>query len=222
MRLAKIVPLLLSCFLTLSITLHAATDEEWKAEGRFSFIVKDDNTIEITDYNDYWNLGYPSPEVIDFPDKINEFLVTSIGDANNSGPLSLQKIRIPGSIKKVGKMAFSGCERLDTVILEEGVEEIGAFAFAGCASLRELYLPASIKIIGDNPFLNCGEIYEMNRFSYEFTLSLSELNESFSLYDDLLICNENRQLIYCAQSRQGTVVLDSRRPAVRCGLDGHL
>ena len=208
MKRERIVALFVLVVIGFSLCSQAESVEDWMADGRYSYRIKSDNTVEIVDFNDYWDLGFPPPIIIHFPSTINGRAVTSIGDTGNGGPLSLKKIHIPGSIKRIGKMCFSDCEKLETVIFEEGIEEIGDCAFAGCASLFELMLPASVIMIGANPFLNCGEVYQDNDSSYQFSLSLSEDNKSFSFNDDLLISSKEKKLIYCAQSKEGTVLLN--------------
>ncbi len=55
---------------------------------------------------------------------------------------SLTKIKIPGSVKKIGyswgwqnvnAQVFNGCSNLEEVILEEGIEEIAGRAFDACS-----------------------------------------------------------------------------------------
>lgn len=65
-------------------------------------------------------------------------------------PERIDKLTIPGSVKKIGAGAF-GETSLGCVIIEEGVEEIGAHAFAD-SYCEEIYIPESVKSIGEDAF----------------------------------------------------------------------
>ena len=77
--------------------------------------------------------------------------VTEVGGFAISSELEeIEKLTIPGSVKKIGEGAF--CETpLKVVIIEEGVEEIGESAFED-AYFNELHIPASVNSIGDFAF----------------------------------------------------------------------
>lgn len=62
---------------------------------------------------------------------------------------------IPGTIKEVGELAFSGCVNLRSAKLMEGVEIIGWSAFYDCTSMQEIYIPSSVINIYENAFENC-------------------------------------------------------------------
>lgn len=62
----------------------------------------------------------------------------------------LVEVTVPGKVKEIGSMAFSGCVALQTVRLEEGVERVGEFAFAECEALRSIYLPDSLSELSEN------------------------------------------------------------------------
>lgn len=52
-----------------------------------------------------------------------------------------------GSVSKIGRLAFNGCQALRKLIIPEGIEEIGymAFAFSG---IEEISIPYSVSEIG--------------------------------------------------------------------------
>ena len=66
-------------------------------------------------------------------------------------------VNIPGSVRRIGNGAFSGCRYLTTVNLSEGIKEIGNSAFSRC-SIKELSLPASVEQIGDYVFSGCSSL----------------------------------------------------------------
>ncbi len=51
--------------------------------------------------------------------------------------------------------AFSGCDKLEEVVLPEGLKSIGDNAFRGCNSLKEIVLPEGLESIGSDAFSNC-------------------------------------------------------------------
>lgn len=73
--------------------------------------------------------------------------------------ISINEIVIGGNVKRIGALAFLGCQALKTVVLCEGVEEIGSGAFYHCDILETIELPRSVnKIALDenyNPFTSC-------------------------------------------------------------------
>ncbi|MCR4562152.1 MAG: leucine-rich repeat domain-containing protein, partial [Bacilli bacterium] len=77
---------------------------------------------------------------------------------------TLEKVVIPGSVKKIGAYAFNNNFSLTDVTIEDGVEEIVEYAFWGC-KFKEVYVPSSVKKIGHCAFagysiptllINCG------------------------------------------------------------------
>lgn len=98
---------------------------------------------------------------ITVPVELAGYPVTEIGYRAFGHENELISVTIPGSIKVIGKEAFSECINLEEVIIEEGVEEIGEEAFATYwfdsdidfdSNLRSVTLPDSVKIIRKNAF----------------------------------------------------------------------
>ena len=89
--------------------------------------------------------------------------------------MNLKKLRLPGSLEKVGSDAFKDCTRLQTmrtginiadnmcsgmtgltsVEITEGVTSIGRNAFKGCTALETVTLPASLMEIDATAFDGC-------------------------------------------------------------------
>ena len=61
--------------------------------------------------------------------------------------LHLVSIVVPGTVKRIGERAFSGCSNLEEILLCDGVESIGRNAFTDCKKLKQIQLPASAKEI---------------------------------------------------------------------------
>ncbi len=86
--------------------------------------------------------------------------LTEIADNAFAGT-SLQTVRIPASVKRIGIGAFADCDKLANIVFAENtqLETIGAMAFRGTA-LTSLDLPASLKTIGDEAFAHCEKLTE--------------------------------------------------------------
>lgn len=62
------------------------------------------------------------------------------------------ELRVPGTVRRIGKQAFNSCEELETLVMADGVQEICEEAFTQCSSLREAHIPASVTAIGYRAF----------------------------------------------------------------------
>ena len=67
---------------------------------------------------------------------------------------------IPEGVRRIGRDAFSGCERLERVLLPLGLEEIGSNAFALCRKLYDINLPRGLRKLG-HLALYCTDISEI-------------------------------------------------------------
>ena len=83
-----------------------------------------------------------------------EYGITEIGEEIfvNTG---IKKLHIPGSVKKIGEMAFRMNSSLKSVSLPEGLECIEEDAFLGCYSLSEITIPSTVTHIGIGAFEDC-------------------------------------------------------------------
>lgn len=73
-----------------------------------------------------------------FPPTLKE-----IGNSSFEG-CAVKTLDIPGTVKKLDRYAFFGCNSLTEVRLQEGVTEIGEWAFCGTKTKFRIYIPASI------------------------------------------------------------------------------
>lgn len=80
--------------------------------------------------------------------KITEVIIeeglTEIPEWAFDGCDSLERIVIPGSVKKIDFNAFTKCRHLKQVELSEGLIEIHNTAFRYCSDLEQLRIPASV------------------------------------------------------------------------------
>lgn len=78
--------------------------------------------------------------------------VTAIGERAFYRQSNLRSIELPESIKKISRLAFSECEKLEFINLDM-VNEIERNAFSYCLSLKEVNIGA--EYIGASAFYKC-------------------------------------------------------------------
>ncbi|MBQ2952267.1 MAG: leucine-rich repeat domain-containing protein [Clostridia bacterium] len=71
---------------------------------------------------------------------------------------SLQRVRLPRSLRTLGRDAFSFCGALEEISLPDGVQELPEGVFEGCTSLRAAWLPGALHTIGERAFAACGSL----------------------------------------------------------------
>ena len=129
------------------------------------------SNIEITKYK-----GGKKTEV-EVPESFHDQIITSIGADAFSGRrakscLSIEKIVIPDSVKRIGKNAFDHCEKLKELSLPSSLESIGENAFSACRKIKSFSIPESVKRIGQRAFAGCSGIKE-----FSFPSSIEEVPE---------------------------------------------
>lgn len=67
----------------------------------------------------------------------------------------VKRIRIKGTVSKIGDSLFNGMETVESIKLENGITEIGASAFYGCKNLVNIELSNILISVGDSAFENC-------------------------------------------------------------------
>lgn len=87
--------------------------------------------------------------------------LTDISGISNNGEyqnffaaVDLKKIRLPKTLKSIGKSAFAFCLSLSDIVIPEGVESIKSRAFFDCLALNEIILPESLKELESSVFSN--------------------------------------------------------------------
>jgi len=127
---------------------------------------------------------------VDVPEQINGLRVTEIADQAFAKRPDLKIVRLPGSVRKIGKGAFQDCPALIAVEIPEGVTDIGDSAFSGCRKLREITLPKSLRRLGQRAFFQCdtlreatvpGGLTELKDGAFAFCVSLNKVRLSSGL-----------------------------------------
>ena len=126
-----------------SVSVNAA--DTLTTEDGFSYeVIGDTDTVRIT--------GYSKNGKIAIPSEIDGKTVVEIKKGAFENKTGLQKVSIPGTVKKIGDNAFTNCKGLRTVEMAEGLEIIGGAAFYGCIALKQIEIPDSVKSIESNHY----------------------------------------------------------------------
>ena len=99
--------------------------------------------------------------------------VTEIGKTAFIRCRSLKSIRLPNSVKKLGRGAFYDCTELTEMKIPYGVTSIGYFTFGECKNLVSISLPSSIEKIGVCAFTKCSSL---NHLTLPLTVKTIEIN----------------------------------------------
>ena len=73
----------------------------------------------------------------------------------------LERVVLPKTLKRMGKMAFKNCASLEEMIIPDSVNIIGAEMLMNCMALEKLILPSQIREIPPRAFSNCRRIQEV-------------------------------------------------------------
>lgn len=142
---------LLVVVIILTTSNACAFSEEWKNSGLYYYIILDNGTVEITQYDGLLS----KEEDLYIPNEIDGIPVSSIGISAFGMCLSLKKVTIPEGVTRIRDWAFSGSWNITTVVLPDSIESIDYYAFCECFALKEINLPANLKSIGDGVFSTC-------------------------------------------------------------------
>ncbi len=93
---------------------------------------------------------------ITLPESLEE-----IGEGAFRECLDLEQVTCLGSLKTIGKQAFSSCPKLTRLEVPEGITRLEEATFQNCTALQQITLPQSLKEIGDNVFRGCKKLKDV-------------------------------------------------------------
>lgn len=102
--------------------------------------------MRITGYNG-------SSEAIRIPAELDGEPVRKFVINNNK---NITHIEVPDGITEINRLAFYGCEKLESAVIPDSVETIGENAFNSCKSLKSITIPDSVKVIDSYAFSKSG------------------------------------------------------------------
>jgi hypothetical protein len=77
--------------------------------------------------------------------------------------ITVNPLRIPGSVTSIGKGAFDGCKYMKSLVIHNSAfTEISAEAFRDCENMENIDLGANVTTIGDLAFSGCKSLKEIN------------------------------------------------------------
>lgn len=88
--------------------------------------------------------------------------VHTIGEDALKACVSLKRIVLPHSLRRIMPRAFKGCRNLRELEIPEGVCFVGDYAFHRCHSLEKIILPFSVEELGNSVFLFCDSLKEVH------------------------------------------------------------
>ncbi|MBQ2494243.1 MAG: leucine-rich repeat protein, partial [Bacilli bacterium] len=132
------------------VTLYA----KWANEDEsipFSYLVKPNETVEITGYTGH-------RRYITIPSFIQGNPVVSIASEAFKGEFELREVSLPSYLKSIGPRAFQHCSNLISINIPKSVTEIGDQAFEHCSRLGVVNIgsESSLVRIGDFAFSDTG------------------------------------------------------------------
>jgi len=89
------------------------------------------------------------------PSKVNNVIVTSLGNGAFSGCGGLKSVTIPDSVTSIRGAAFSLCSSLTSATIPDSVRSIGREAFNRCSSLTSVTIGNSVTSIKYGTFKCC-------------------------------------------------------------------
>ncbi len=139
-------------------TLKKITEEIDPSQG-LSYELTADGTGYIVELGKLFPL-----EVLYIPDEYNGLPVKEV--AKRDTPFTdryptLQTIRLPASLERIGANAFSRFVGLEQIELPEKLTFIGKAALGSCTSLTGINLPASLETIEMNAFSGCTALRQL-------------------------------------------------------------
>ncbi len=176
--------------------VFCAYGAEYHEEGNpyvYTYEVKEDETVMITEFSHIKSLGHSLENVQNciIPSEIDGHPVTEIGENAYHGndfwsEGGIRRLTIPASVKKIGAKALS-LEAVEEVYMEEGVQEIGEKAFYNCMdTLKKVTLPRSLSYIAGDAFADSpqssGSFFTCCFYTYKDSYAAAYLKENLKEY----------------------------------------
>lgn len=112
---------------------------------------EEDGQITIKSY-----IGFDDLDVVVIPDRINDLMVTKIGEGAFEHCEGVKEVILPKGLKIIGKEAFK-FSGISSIILPESLSVIEYGAFSG-TKLDSIHIPSSIKSIAPLTFCACTKL----------------------------------------------------------------
>ena len=100
--------------------------------------------------------------------------------------VSLEKLELPSSIKKIKSYAFRNNSKITELVLPEGLTTLGDSVFVEWKRLKKVTIPSTVSSIGSSLFASCPELE---------TIIVDSNNAQYVSIDNCLIDKVSKQLI---------------------------
>lgn len=125
---------------------ESTTQNPW---ADFAF-VENGGSVTITGYTG-------SNTNVEVPKTIQGKPVTTIGE-NAFFNTGITSVKLPSSLRTIGKNAFHSCVGLTSITIPNGVTLIDNAAFRGCSNLKAITLADTLQKIGNQAFYQCSSL----------------------------------------------------------------
>ncbi len=126
------------------------------------------------------------PWILEIPTTVTHngttYTVTSIGTGAFSGCHKLQSVVIPNTVTSIDYNAFTTCNDLTSVVIPSSVTSIGNNAFLACGSLNSITIAEGVETIGSSVFSSCNSLVNITLPNSVTTIG----NTAFKDCDNLL------------------------------------
>lgn len=121
---------------------------------------------------------------------VNGLLLNYSGDALVGCPSWKTSVNIPEGVTNIGRSAFLGCDKLQTIQLPSTLQTIAQFAFKNCSGITNITIPDNTTRIGIGAFVYCDKLEnvsfgkrltEINSFAFADCIGLKEVTLPASL-----------------------------------------
>ena len=174
----KIFSLLVLFYMALSTLAH-----DFELDGIY-YNILDEHSVEVTyKGDDHFEDEYFS--YVEIPEKIvyngTHYRVMKIGDMAFTNCELLNSVKIPKSVKSIGNSAFSECTCLASIDLPDSLTSIGSCAFMQCFCLTSMVVPESVTSIGYQAFCLCTLLKSITLSTNLDTIGIGLFNQCTSL-----------------------------------------
>ncbi len=144
-------------FSTKTIFSQETTSSVQMTEDLFQYTVTD-GKASIVGYTGT-ETGVNIPATVQSRTSDEMYPVTSIGKKAFNGYLKIETVTIPVSVTLIGASAFRSCTSLESITIPDSVMVIQDNAFNTCSNLQRVVLPNSVQSIGEYAFQYCVNLY---------------------------------------------------------------
>ena len=124
----------------------------------------------------FYTIGWLNKETeLEIPSEYQGEPVVGIRGDVFANVKSLEKVKLPDTIKEIRGGAFRNASNLEEFNIPDGIPEIKGETFQGCSSLKEITIPDSVTRIGGHAFR---ENYSLSKVNISSNSKLKEIGSS--------------------------------------------